>query len=140
MSSQEHRSLRPHGFEVNRTRLAFRVNQFPVAAGDDTFDILVLQDAPSMFIFGDAFAPHGAESPSEADATALMDQAWSRVQEWPEEIVLPGKPSPDNSFVRVAKRNGVAVWNVAESEMSFYIKDVQTSFEEFLSRDGNRDS
>jgi hypothetical protein len=132
--------MRPHSFKENRTWLAFRVNQFPVAAGDGTFDIFVLQDAASMFIFGNAFAPHGAESPSEADATALMDQAWSRMQEWPEEIVLPGKPSPDNSFVRVAKRNGVAVRNVAESEMSFYIKDVQTSFEEFLSHGGKRDA
>jgi hypothetical protein len=132
--------MHPRSFEVNRTWLAFRVNQLPVAAGDDTFDIFVLQDAASMFIFGHAFAPHGAESPSEADAAALMNEAWSRMQEWPEEIVLPGKSSPDNSFARVAKRNGVAVRNVAESTMSFYIKDVQTSFEEFLSHDGQRDA
>jgi hypothetical protein len=36
------------------------------------------------------------------------------------------------------KRNGVAVRSVAESEMSFYIKDVQTSLEEFLSHGGKR--
>jgi hypothetical protein len=132
--------MRPHSFEVNRTWLAFRVNKLPVTAGEDTFDIFVLQDAASMFIFGFVFAPDGAESPSVADVVALMDKARSRTQEWPEEIVLPGKPSQDNSFVCVAKRNGVGVRTVAKSEMSYYIKDVQTSFENFLSDDGKRDA
>lgn len=132
--------MRPRDFEVNGTWLAFRINQAPVVAGDDAVDIFVLQDAASMLIFGNAFAPHGDESPAADDVAALMQQAWSRSHAWPGEIVLAGKPSPSNAFVRVAKRNGIPIRTVAESAMSFYIKDVQTSFEEFLALGRERDN
>lgn len=125
-------TMHPRDFTVNHTWLAFRVNQVPVETEDGAFDIFVLQDAASMFIFGTVFAPDGAESPAEAEIELLMERAWSHGNEWPAEIVLPGKPSPKNAFARVARRHGVTVRTVAESQMSFYIKDVQTSIEEML--------
>lgn len=49
-------TMHPRDFEVNQTWLAFRVNQRPLLAEGQEFDIFVLQDAASMFIFGNAFA------------------------------------------------------------------------------------
>lgn len=124
--------MHPRDFENNRTWLAFRVNRIPVSTGEGEFDIFMLQDAASMFIFGHAFAPHGAESPPEEEVASLLDQAWSRRREWPDELVLPGRPLMSNTFVRLARRHGMVVRAVAEARMSFYIKDVQTSIERFL--------
>lgn len=124
--------MRPGDFVVNHTWLAFRANRVPIMAGDAAADVFVLQDAASMFIFGSAFASPELESPSEEDVAALFEQAWARRQQWPQEIVLPSKPGRRNWFVRVAKRKGIPVRGVAEPLMSFYIKDVQSSMEEFL--------
>jgi hypothetical protein len=128
--------MKPRDFEVNRTWLAFRATQKPIAIGGAAFDIFVLQDAASMYILGHAFAPHGAECPPEAEVEKLMEQAWSQNEEWPEELVLPETPSPDNSFVRVANRNGVAVRAVAASRISHYVRDVRTSLGQFIRRGG----
>ena len=126
------RLMDPRDFEVNRTWLAFRMNQVPVSAEDGAFDIFVLQDAASMFLFGTALAPHSAECPSREAVTALLQQGWAERQEWPQELVLPGKPSRKNAFVSVAREHGISVRSVAEARMSFYIKDVQSSFEEHV--------
>ena len=93
-----------------------------------------------MFIFGSAFASPEKDSPSEDDVTSLLEQAWAHRQQWPEEIVLVGKPGRSNSFVRVAKRNGVSIRAVPEPVMSFYIKDVQSSMEAFFSGRGPDDA
>ena len=127
--------MHPRDFAINRTWLAFRVNQLPVPTTDGEFDIFVLQDAGSMFLFGSALAPHGAECPSKEAAALLLEQAWSHQQQWPDELVLPGRPSRVNTFAIVAREKDIAVKSVAEARMSFYIKDVQSSLEEYAERD-----
>lgn len=134
MPTRRPRTMHPSHFTVNRTWLAFRMNQHAIKADGEDFDIFVLQDAASMFIFGNAFALHGAASPAETDAAVLMERAWAQKQEWPEEIVLPGEASSDNSFVRIAKRNAIVVRSVPEAQMSFYIKDVWGAFEKVLAQ------
>jgi hypothetical protein len=131
MPTSRIRSLHPRDFEVNHTWLAFRINQRPVAWAEGQFDIFVLQDAASMFLFGTAFAPHGEECPPAKDATRLLNKAWSSRQEWPVEILLVGKPSSKNAFASAARQHGISVRAVAEARASFYIKDVQASFEEY---------
>jgi hypothetical protein len=122
--------MHPREFEVNRTWLAFRMNRLPVLVAEEELDIFVLQDAASMFIFGSAFASLGADCPPREEVSGLFQQAWSQTQLWPEELVLPGRPSPKNTFATLARSHGIAVRSVAEARMSFYIKDVQSSFEE----------
>jgi hypothetical protein len=122
--------MHPRDFEVNRTWLAYRMNRVPFITPEGEFDVFVLQDAGSMFIFGSAFASHDAHCPPTEDVASLFGQAWSRVQGWPEELILPGNPSSKNNFVVTAREHGITVKAVAEARMSFYIKDVQSSFEE----------
>lgn len=86
-----------------------------------------------MFIFGTALAAADADGPPEADAESLLQSAWSHREKWPEELIVPGRASGGSPFARVAARLGIAVRAVPEVRLSFYIKDVQTSFEEYLS-------
>ena len=106
------------------------MNRLPVLVAEEELDVFVLQDAASMFIFGTAFAAPSAACPPMEEVTSLFGQAWSHTQLWPEELVLPGRPSRSNTFATVARSHGIAVRSVAEARMSFYIKDVQSSFEE----------
>lgn len=128
-------TMRPEDFRVNGTWLAFRVNQFPIQAEGAARDIFVLQDAASMFIFGTALARPDAQAPSQSDVNELLQRAWARREEWPEELVVPGRPSGENGFVRAAAAVGVALRAVPEARLSFYIKDAQSAFEEFFRRE-----
>ena len=133
MSRAAQSRMTPEAFEVNRTWLAFRINQRPIESGDGAHDIFVLQDAGSMFIFGTALGAANADGPPEAEAESLLQRAWSHREEWPEELIVPGHASGGNAFSRVAARIGITVRAVPEAKLSFYIKDVQTAFEEYLS-------
>ena len=130
MPASSIRSLHPREFEANQTWLAFRMNRLPLLVAEEELDVFVLQDAASMFIFGTAFGSPGAACPPMEEVTSLFGQAWSHTQLWPEELVLPGRPSRSNTFATVARGHGIAVRSVAEARMSFYIRDVQSSFEE----------
>ncbi len=128
--------MKPKEFRVNATWLAFRINQRPLQSEDGAHDVFVLQDAGSMFIFGTAFAPEEAEAPPRIEVDRLLQDAWAHRQEWPDELVLAGKPSSENAFVRAAAAVGLPVRTVAEASMSFYITDVQRAFEEYFERGG----
>jgi hypothetical protein len=114
---------------------AYRINQAPMQVDGQEIDLYILQDAGSMFIFGNIFAPHGSEYPSTDEVERLLLSAHSRKEAWPSELVLPGAPRADNSFIKIAKKHGFKARAVPESQMSFYIKDTQEAYEEFLSRD-----
>lgn len=134
------KTLEPQDFEVNQCWLAFRVNQFPIRTPEGEHDIYVLQDAGSMYIFGTCFAEHDAESPPESDVEALLQKAWKAREEWPDEIIVPGKFSKRNAFARAASQFGIAIRAVPEAQLSMYIKDVQTSFEEHLAKQRPEDA
>ena len=134
MTKPKPKTMQPGDFQVNSTWLAYRINTAPMQVEGQAIDLYVLQDAASMFLFGNVFAPHGADYPDANEVEKLMASAHGNRDEWPSELILPGTHGPDNSFVKVAKKHGVAVRSVPESHMSFYIKDTQESYEQFLSR------
>jgi hypothetical protein len=112
--------------------IGFRINQAPIKVPGQAFDIYVLQDAASMFIFGQAFATHGEDEFTAKEIVQLMNLAHSKTQEWPNELVLPSVPRANNPFVALARHHKISVRSVSESELSFYTKDVQEGFEKFL--------
>ena len=134
MKTSKPKTLQPGDFQVNNTWLAYRINAAPIQVERQAIDLYVLQDAASMFLYGNVFAPHGADYPEASEVEKLMESAHAKRNEWPSEILLPGAHDPSNSFVKVAKQFGITVRFVPESQMSFYIKDTQEGYEEFLSR------
>jgi hypothetical protein len=127
------KTLLPEDFEHNQAWLVFRINQAPIQVPDQEFDIYVLQDAASMLVFGQVFATHGEDEFIANEVVQLMNLAHSKAQEWPNELILPGVPRANNPFVALARHHKISVRSVSESELSFYIKDVQEGFEAFFS-------
>ncbi|WP_284620704.1 hypothetical protein [Aquabacterium humicola] len=134
MSKTPQLQLTPKDFKVNQAWLAYKANRKPLPTDKGDVDVFILQDAGSLFIFGNAFTPVGAESPNPRDAAVLLQEAWSRKQEWPSELLLPGAQSEDNGFARAASWNGISVRFLPAECLSYFIEDVQSSYEEFLNR------
>ena len=126
--------MQPSDFRVNETWLAYRINQAPMQIEGQDVDLYVLQDAASMFLFGNLFAPHGADYPDAEEIEKLMMSAHKKRDEWPVELFLPGSHLSDNSFAKIAQKHGICIRSVPESQMSFYIKDTQEAYEDFLPR------
>jgi hypothetical protein len=133
-------TLKPQDFEVNKTWLVFRANRHPLQSEDGEIDVFILQDAASLYILGNVFAPAGSNLPNSESAAALLKQAWAVRQEWPEELLLAEPVEPENGFIRAAEWNGLAVRTMAEKHLRFFVEDVRTSYEEFLSRGDDSDA
>jgi hypothetical protein len=126
--------LHPKQFAVNEVWFAIRVTRNPVLIAGMPNHIYVVQDAGSMFVFGNAFAPSEDESPSAGDAAIILTQAWQEKREWPKKLLIPGTSSKNNGFAAAAEMKKVEVAFVPELELSFYIDDLQSSYEEFIAR------
>ena len=98
--------MQPSDFRVNETWLAYRINQAPMQIEGQDVDLYVLQDAASMFLFGNLLAPHGADYPDAEEIEKLMMSAHKKRDEWPVELFLPGSHLSDNSFAKIAKKHG----------------------------------
>ena len=129
--------MHPKDFRVNEAWLAFRANSVPLRTPEGEFDVFVLVDAASMYIFGHAFAAVGAEAPTDEDAAALLRSGWQRKQQWPERLILTGKPSAENGFCRAAERNGIPVVAVAAKELRVYTSDIRSGFAEHFGGEEN---
>ncbi len=134
MNTSNPKTMQPSDFEVNKTWLAYRINSAPINVDQKEIDLYVLQDAASMFLFGNAFSTVGSDSPEIKEVEKLLRSAHAKRDEWPSELLLPGNPGNDNSFAKAAHKHGVKVRGVPESQLSFYIKDTQEAYEDFLGR------
>lgn len=126
--------LHPKQVAVNEVWLAIRVTRVPVLIDNVPHHIYAIQDAGSMYVLGNAFAPIGAESPSADDAALVLKQAWQKKRVWPKKLLIPGTSSKNNGFAAAAELNKVPVAFAPERELSFYIDDLQSSYEEFIAR------
>ncbi len=93
-----------------------------------------------MYIFGNAFAPADVYSPTAGDAALLLTQAWQQKRVWPKRLLIPGEKFKNNGFAAAAKLNKIPVEFVPEHELSLYIEDIQSSYEEFMRRDAANDA
>ena len=137
MSKSSLRTMQPSDYQVNKTWLAYRINTTPLQVEGQAIDLYVLQDAASMFLFGNAFAPSGTAYPPAEEVEQLMVSARDKKNKWPSELVLLGNPVPENTFAAVARRHGIAVRFVPGSQMSLYITDTQKAYQEFLFPDAS---
>ena len=132
--------LHPKQVAVNEVWLAIRATRSPVLIDDVPNHIIIVQDAGSMFIFGNAFAAADTESPSAGDAALVLTQAWQQKREWPQRLLIPGSESKSNGFAVAARLNKLTVEFVSEDELSLYIDDVQSGYEEFIGRGAANDA
>jgi hypothetical protein len=127
--------MHPSQFTMNQCWLIVKASDAPIRIDEGLFDVYVLQDAASMYLFGSVFTPSGSGNASEEEINSLLQGAWRTKHEWPKYLLLPDSiPSP-SSFAVAAKRNRIPVEIVPESALAIYINDVQTAFREHFGGD-----
>ena len=124
--------MQPSQFEVNECWLIVKASAAPVVTGEGLFDVYVVQDAASMYLFGTVFTPSGSGNASEEEFNSLLRRAWRKKREWPKRLLVPDSiPSP-NPFSIVAKRHRIPVEIVPKAALAIYINDVQAGFREYF--------
>ena len=100
--------LSPDQFRVNEAWIAIRANDSFLFVKDEPYDVYVLMDAASAYVFGPVLARVVDESPDEKDVENLFKKAWMAKRQWPLKIIIPEDFSAEQIFKMQAERNGFA--------------------------------
>ena len=128
------RGIHPSQFTVNQCWLIVKASDAPIRTDEGAFDVYVLQDAASMYLFGNLLVPSGSGAAAEEEVNLLLQGARRVKGEWPQSLLLPDSAPFRGSFAVVARRNRIPVKVVPESKLAFYVNDVQAAFREHFGR------
>ena len=111
--------MKPGDFQVNQAWIAIRANTAPFKLAEGAFNLFVLMDAGSEFIFGQKTIPAEMDVPSLDDVEALFKQGWDHCQQWPTLLLIENGAWPSgNAFEHVAQLHGITVRPMSPLELA----------------------
>jgi hypothetical protein len=126
--------LHPNQFHVNEAWIAFQLNEAPIETEQDgSLNCIALMDAASCFILGTTLIPTKEPEPSVFELKRLISTSSEHKNELPAKILVP-----EGQFQKIlpteAKRRGIAVVPVKESELEVFIGEARQGFREHVQR------
>ena len=122
--------LHPNQFQVNEAWIVFKLNDAPIATGQDgDFNFIALMDAASCFILSSTPIPVLAAEPSKMEAKRLLKEGQAHKQELPKTIFIPGA-LPAKILAAEAERQGITVVRVPENQLRPFIGEARQVFRE----------
>ncbi len=110
--------LTPDQFRVNDVWIAIRVNEDFLFVKEEPYDMYVLMDAASAYVFGHVLSRVVDEAPLEKDVETLFTKAWSAKCQWAKKLIVPEDSIAKDVFMSQAEKNGLAFDTVQVSELS----------------------
>ena len=120
--------LTPDQFRVNEVWIAIRINESFCFVQDEPYDIYVLMDAASTYVFGQVLSKVVDEVPHEKDVETLFKKAWAAKRQWPKRIIVPANDIAENVFRMQAEKNGLFFETIPLSELTPIVGPLMDSF------------
>jgi hypothetical protein len=122
--------LHPNQFQVNEAWIAFKLNDAPICTErEGSFNCVGIMDAASCFILGSAFVPVREPEPSKLEARRLIKAGWAHNKAYPVTLFVPADQF-QTAIPAEAKRHGISVVPVHESQLVVFIGEARQSFRE----------
>lgn len=130
--TQRRTVLHPNQFHVNEAWIAFQLNDAPIETErDGSFNCVCLMDAASCFILGTAMVPADELEPSKMEAKRLLKTGWAHKKKFPATLFVP-TGRLQTTLPAEAKRQGITVVSVHESQLRTFIGDARQGFKEHI--------
>ncbi|GAB6906477.1 hypothetical protein DESC_580053 [Desulfosarcina cetonica] len=120
--------ISPDQFRVNEVWIAVRVNDEFLLVQNEPYDIYVLLDAASCYVFGHVLSRVVDELPQEVDVKELFQTAFQAKNQWAYFLILTGNSPTDDIFRKEAEKNGLSVKIMNESELKPILGPLKESF------------
>lgn len=122
--------LHPNQFQVNEAWIAFKLNDRPIPTEQDgDFDFIALMDAASCFILSSVSVPAHVDEPTELESRRLLQQGQERKKQLPKTLLVPSG-QPAQFLAAAARRKGIEVVHVEESQLLPFIGEAREGFRE----------
>jgi hypothetical protein len=126
--------LQPSQFKVNEAWLLHQATTAPMSVQRQKYHVYALQDAASMYLFGQLLVPENSLFSDSAQLERVLRTAWGKKQEWPSKLLLPDDLPFRELTSTVAAKLGITIQSVSASRTALYGADLQASFAEFFGR------
>lgn len=124
--------LHPNQFQVNEAWIAFQLNDEPIRTEQDgSFNCIGLMDAASCFIFGTELVPVNELEPSQLQIRRLLKAGWAHKKRLPVTLFVP-KGQFQDVMPTEAKRQGISVVPVPETQLLVFIGDARQGYREHV--------
>jgi len=120
--------ITPDQFRVNEAWIAVRINEEFLFVQDQPYDIYVLMDAASCYVFGHVLSRVVDEAPQGKDVKDLFQAAFQAKNQWADILILTGNSSSDEVFRRQAEQEGLSVKTVNPSDLEPILGPLKESF------------
>ena len=125
---RKRKNLNPDDFEVNEAWIAVRVNDSYFFVQKEPYDVYVLMDAASTYVFGHLLSSVRDKAPPIMDVEALFRNAWNVKRQWPEKLIVPEDDTAENVFRMQAEKNRLLFETVPLSELALIIGPLKEMF------------
>ena len=120
--------LSPDEFRVNEAWIAIRINEQFLFVEDEPYDMYVLMDAASTYVFGHVLSKAPDEAPPRKDVDDLFNKAWEAKNQWAEKLIVAANSDAAGIFKEQAEDNGLSVMVVPLSDLGPIISPVKELF------------
>ena len=120
--------LTPDQFRPNEVWIAVRVNEGFLFVKDQPYDIYVLMDAASAYVFGHVLSRVVDEAPDETDVEDLFREAWGAKNQWAEKLIVTENSIAEDVFRMQAEKNGLSFQIIPLSELDPIVGPLKESF------------
>jgi hypothetical protein len=115
-------------FNINEAWIAIRINDLFSSVRDNPYDIYVLMDAASTYVFGHILLDIVNVAPQKEDVENLFRKAWETKRQWPDKLIMAEHSIAENVFRTVAEKNGFTFSTVSLSDLSPIVAPLKESF------------
>ncbi len=120
--------LTPDQFRPNEVWIAVRINEAFLFVEDQPYDIYMLMDAASAYVFGHILSRAVDEAPDETDVEDLFRKAWEAKNQWAEKLIVTENSIAEDVFRMQAEKNGLSFQIIPLSELDPIVGPLKESF------------
>ncbi len=120
--------ITPDQYRVNEAWIAVRINEEFLLVQDEPYDIYVLVDAASCYVFGHVLSRVADEAPQEKDVRDLFQAAFRAKNQWADILILPGNSPSDDVFKKHAEQEGLLIKIVSPPDLEPIVGPLKESF------------
>ena len=123
--------IHPRNYKVNQAWLSTRVNDTFLYVAGEPYDMYILVDVASCYVFGFVFAKTaGDEGPDIDEIDKMFNEAWSTKGQFPIEFYVEEDFSPKEEFKSVCKKYDIAFQVFPKNSLSLIVDEIKERFEE----------
>jgi hypothetical protein len=122
--------LHPNQFKVNQAWISVRLNDELIYVQDEPYDMYVLLDAASTYIFGPVFCRTVDDGPALSDIEELFRKAASHKNQYPDELIVPDDFLPKKQFKTICDNLDISFREVPKADLGLIVDEIKDLFQD----------